>query len=342
MKKRFFSLAYSVLILASLSFSFPEPARAFNMTIAPAKKVLEVERGDVIDYRISFRNDAETFQYKAQVVDFVYNSSGVRNFIEAEDLANASQALSNWVTLSPENFQAEKGKENSVSVTLRVPEDAQYGDHFAVVLVEKYISPDEAGTTVSVGGSIASVLAVKVLGGEVLRSGGLVSYDIETQQRARNTVNFLIKFNNTGNQFFDVLAEIEILENETDAQPVKVITRDFTIFPNVVRDLKIPLGDLGDDYGEKGYVARLRIYEFDKGEKVKIMAEQSKIFQYYVPISSASEVQVIEKEVIVPSSNLDLIKELGLYAFGFLLVLIILIKALFFSKKSEVTSTKKR
>src|SRR5690606_42063387 len=108
----------------------------------------------------------------------------------------------------------------------------------------------------------------------------LVEFQVTSKELARSTVKFDVKFNNTGNEFFSVLAEIEIFESAGDQKPVKTLSRDFTIFPNVVREVKIPLGDLGDDFGEKEYVARLSVYEVDKGKKLTQMGLAGNWFLY--------------------------------------------------------------
>jgi len=338
MKKIFASLFLFAFAFSLLSL----PAHAFNMTIAPAKKVFELNRGESKDYTIIFRNDFDSARYQVKVVDFVYNEAGVRNFVEKSELADPNQSLTTWVSLGVENFEADKGVDNRIPVRINVPDNASYGDHFGVVLVEKYVptNGDDAGP-VTVGGSIASVLAIKVLGGQSIKAGGLVDFQVTSQERARNTVNFDVKFNNTGNEFFSVLAEIEIFESAGDQKPVKTLSRDFTIFPNVVREVKIPLGDLGDDFGEKEYVARLSVYEFDKGKKLTQMARAEKPFQYYIPVSADAEVHYVAQEVVVTPSIVEIVKELGLYIGGFILVLIVLIRVLFFNRPQPVPAAKR-
>jgi hypothetical protein len=333
MKKLFFSL----LVIGFLTSALTISVQAFNMTIAPAKKVFEMNRGETKDYTIVFRNDFDAAQYQVKVVDFVYNESGVRNFVEQDELADPNQSMTTWVQLGVDRFEADKGVDNKIPVRISIPENAAYGDHFGVVLIEKFVESTDGGTgPVTVGGSIASVLALKVLGGKSIKAGGLVDFQVTSQERARNTVNFDVKFNNTGNEFFSVLAEIEVFESADDEKPVKSLSRDFTIFPNVVREVKIPLGDLGDDFGEKEYIARLSVYEFDKGKKISQMARAEKPFQYFIPVSTDAEIHYVAKEVEVAPDVVQIVKELGLYIGGFILLLIVLIRVLFFHKTQQV------
>lgn len=337
--KKLFS---SVLVFVFAFSAFTISVQAFNMTIAPAKKVFEMHRGESRDYTIVFRNDFDSAQYQVKVVDFVYNESGVRNFVEKAELADPSQSLTTWVQLGKEQFEADKGVDNKIPVRISIPDDAAFGDHFGVVLIEKYTpNAEDGGGPVTVGGSIASVLAIKVLGGKSIKAGGLVDYQVTSQERARNTVNFDVKFNNTGNEFFSVLAEIEVFENADDEKPIKSLSRDFTIFPNVVREVKIPLGDLGDDFGEKEYISRLTVYEFDKGKKVSQMASAEKTFQYYIPVSADAEIHYVAKEVVVTPDIVQIVKELGIYIGGFILILIVLVRVLFFHRSQQAVPARK-
>jgi len=338
--KKILSFACAVFFLFPLATA---PVIAFNMTIAPAKEIFEMNRSESKSYQITFRNDSDSGRYQARVVDFVYNESGVRNFIEKKDLADPGQSLTSWVHLGNDQFQAVKGVDNKISVLITIPKNGAFGDHFGVILVEKISdeTTQDAGP-VTVGGSIASVLAVKVLGGKSIKSGGLVDYQISTQEKARNTVNFEVKFNNTGNEFYGVLAEIGVYDKTDDQKPIKVLSRDFTVFPNVVRELKIPLGDLGDDYGEKDYSSKLSVYEFYKGSKVSLMASSEKAFHYYVPISTDAEIQYVAKDVTTPSAIVQVLQQFGWYIAGFILLLVVLIRVLFFRGSPSATPSSKR
>lgn len=339
--KKILLVSLGVLALVTAFFS---TASAFNMTIAPAKKVFEMNRGESKSYALVFRNDFDTSDYQVRVVDFVYNDSGNRAFVEKQDLADPAQSLSTWVKVDEARFSATKGSDNQIPVTIRIPENANFGDHFGVLLIERYEGGEGAGP-VTVGGSIASVLAVKVLGGTPIKSGGLVDYQVQTQERARNTVNFVVKFNNTGTEFYNVLAEVEVYDDAQAQDPIKVLSRDFTVFPNVVKEIKMPLGDLGDDYGEKEYYSRLHLSEFHNGNKVAQLGQSEKAFQYFIPVHAAADVlPTIEKPIVVESSLVQAVREFGLYIGAFIILLIVLIRVLFFSPApvSQPPSRKKK
>jgi len=312
-------------------------AQGFDMTIAPAKKIFEVNRGEVFEYELIFRNDSDDGDYKITVVDFAYGSDGARQYIMKEDIADLEQSLTSWVNV-PGKFIARKGIDNRFPIKVVIPENAKFGDHFGRLVLEK-VETDEGKATVAVGGSIASVLMIKVLGGKGIRVGGLVDYSVEIQERARNTANFTVKFNNTGNEFFRILAEIHIFRDQESLEPVKKLARDTIIYPNVMSEMRLPLGDMGDDAGEGEYLSRLIVYEYENGEKLREMARAEAVFQYFVPIGGAAEIHaaapLIEKEVTVTPPIVDIIKELFWYIMAFLVALIVLVRVLFYHGSSR-------
>lgn len=319
-----------IALLVSSSFLLaPYQAHAFSMSISPARKTYELSRGDVREFEISFVNQAESTEYRVDVYDFIYEASGSTKTVAPEQLSDPSQSLTSWVTVD-ETFQARKGEVNKVKVRVEVPQFASYGDHYGMLVFKKATSGD--GAVLAVQGGISAILFLKVLGGEEVKSGELESYEVISQQRARNPVNFVAEYKNTGNQFFKVLAEVSVYENKGDQTPIKVVKNDFISYPNVVTPIKIALGDLGDDYGERSYYSELNIHEFTNNVKGKVLASYSSRFDYYLPYTGDEPIpETVQKEVVVTPPLVDVVKELGLYIGGFILLLIILIRVLFFS-----------
>lgn len=298
------------------------------MSISPARKTLEMKRGETREFTVNFVNQAETSNYEIEVNDFYYEPSGSTRIIEPDELADPSQSMREWVELDPV-FEAVKGVRNSVNVTVSVPEFATYGDHYGMLVFKKAAS--EGGAVLSIQGGISLILFVKVLGGEQVKSGSLVDFSARSQQRARNPVNFMIEYKNTGNQFFRVLAEVQVFEEDGDSEAIKRVQKDVLTFPNVQTSMKLALGDLGDDYGERKYFALLRVYEFDGATKGQILSEEGREFDYYLPYTGDDFAEPeVQRPVVVDSPIVTVLRELGLYIGGFILLVIVLIRVLFF------------
>ncbi|MDF2379233.1 MAG: hypothetical protein P1V18_03355 [Candidatus Gracilibacteria bacterium] len=327
------SLVSSVLVLFlfSMGFSFVPSVSAFTLTVSPAKKVFEVERGGVIEYDISFTS-GESTEYMLRALSYVHKSDGFRDYINPLEIDDPNKTIGEWITTSKTGAVV-AGKPTKFPIRIVVPDDAPYGDHFAMIHFEK--SRDQTGFSgqIGVSGSIGSIIALKVLGGETYKEGSLANFTVETRERAKNTANVNFSFRNSGTEFFDVYAEVLVFETEEDVTPIKSFSREFTVLPNVLRKVDIPIGALPDDFSEGQYFVQLKLYEYYDGKKIKEFADTTKPFDYFIPLGGTNEnnaPQIIEREVVVQSPLVDIVRELGIYIGGFILVLIVMIKVLFF------------
>lgn len=341
----FLRVVFSSLFLLGLLL-FPQSAEAFNMSVSPAMKTVELRRGESYEFTISFTNQSSSADFQIEVNDFVYDPSGGTRVVGVSELSDPSQSLTYWVT-SNESISAIKGQVNKFPVKISVPQSAQYGDHYGMLVFRQ--KAKDGGGVVSIQGGITVLLYVKVLGGQQIKSGELASFSSVSQERARNTVNFVAEYRNTGNQFFKVMAEVEIFSAEGDQEPIAVLRKDFTSYPNVLSSVRIPLGDLGADYGERKYFAKLRIYDFTGQKKGQVLAESTHVFQYYLPYIGAApeqhasaDVPVLEKQVIVTPPLIVFLRELGIYVGGFIILLVVLIRVLFFNRPGQIARAKKR
>lgn len=334
-----------LLVFSAVVFFFVVgaiPAQAFDMTLTTAKKTFQLRQGESSSYTIGFRDDFSSGRYQVRVQDFVYDATGARIFLEEDELADVQQSLTTWVVLPFEIFDAKKGVGVELPIRIVVPEDAQYGDHFAALMIEKIPEEQEGPGLVSVGGSVSSLLAVQVIGGDTVKAGELLDYRVATQERARNTANFLLEFVNTGNVFFRTLAEVAVFRDAADEEPIKIVARDFTVHPNIRREVNIPLGDLGDEFGEGEYFSRLTVYEYSGGKKSAVLGTSEELFEYFEPFDPEIGVQTIERAVDTSPSFSQVLKEFGLYILGFFLLLSLLIRTLFFQPRSDKSLKKKR
>lgn len=330
------------LAFVLLAAVFTAPVLAFDMTLTTAKKTFQLDQGESTSYSIGFRDDFASGRYRVHIRDFVYDTAGTKVFLEKDELADLGQSLTTWVTLPFETFEAKKGIETDLPVRVQVPTDAQHGDHFAVLMIEKIPEEDGGQGLVSVGGSVSSLLAVQVLGGDTLKAGELLDYRVTTQERARNTANFLLEFVNTGNVFFRALAEVAVFRDAADQEPIKVVARDFTVHPNIRREVNIPLGSLGEELAEGDYFSRLTVYEYSEEKKSAVLGTSEQRFQYFEPFDPELDERTIAREIDVSPTFVQVIEEFGWYILGFVLALGFLIRVLFFQSRSAKPAKKSR
>lgn len=317
--KKFVSLFFGFIFLTLFSTA---SVSAFDLTVLTARKVLELAPGDEARYELQFKDDFNSGIYQVKILEFTYDQEGRKQFIQQEEIADESQSLTGWLKFDSQPFQVEKGVIEVLPIQVVVPEQALFGDRYAELAFEKVVADGGEDHLITVGGSVSSLLVVKVLGGDSVKSGRLNDYQILTEERARNTARFVFEFVNTGNEFFGALAEIEIFDGTTDTKPIKVLTREFTALPNVLREVRVSLGDLGDEYEEKEYRTRLTVYEYHQGVKKSQMGVSEKSFYYFIPVS---DLHFVAKEMESPSFFSLFVRELGIYALGFFLLLAALV-----------------
>lgn len=315
---------------------------SFSLMVAPAKKVFEMRRGGEVSFDVKFTDFSSDGVYDIVPENFIYDENGSRQMVPTEDIANPELSLSNWIEVS-ERLEVQKSQEEIIPLTIRVPENAPFGDHYATVYFRKRTDAEDGsssgGANLNVSGSVGTVMVVKVLGGTAEKVGSFEGFEIQTREKARNTADFVYTYKNEGNTFFSVQGIVEVYgsraKHKDGAEPLKVLRKKAMVFPNVTKKVTIPLGDLGDNFSEKNYFAVFRIYEMDGSELGELIAEEEKEFYYYVPAGKDAEVTVLEKEVLVQAPVSEYVKELAIYIGGFLIVIIILIKVLFFSQKKD-------
>lgn len=327
-----------MLFVLSIFLLFP-PAQVMagsSVTLAPAKKVFEVKQGEEIDYTIGYTvNDTSgNTKLKVSLSEYYVTENGNSSYIEKENIIDLSQSLFTWVTF-PEIMEVAGNKTTHIPIKIKVPDNASYGDHLGVIFIEGYAGDDENSGVVTIKGRLASLIILKVLGGESLpKAGNVTDFKVSVRERARNTVDFEFVFQNTGPEYFYLETNIDVFEAESSPTAIKNLRNTVRVFPNEKKKIIMPLGELGDNYGEKLYFSKVTVREQGKeGDQSLIkFAEFSESFFYYVPVSDnykEAAPTIIEKEVLVAPPIIAIVKELFWYVLIVLVVLVVLIRFLF-------------
>lgn len=341
---RLFAGVFLLLFVASSTIA-PVFSQGFSARISPGQRTLELERGQTFEFPINYLNQLEqpVKVMKLQVSDFFTDGDGRRVFVEEDAVLDPEQSLAQWIDTS-DTFEVEGKKEAIIPVTIRVPENASYGDHNAYIAITDAV--EAAQSMLGINVELGTSLTVKVLGGDAsLRDGNVEDFTILTREKARNTVSFEYFFTNLGVEFFKLDTVVEIYEVKNPAEgvkPIKVLSKNSQVFPNVRSRISLPLGDLGDDYGEKEYFARVKVVDMSSGLEDKVYMQDTQAFYYNLPLLGAKDdgqvlpPPVVQKQpVVVQMPMVEVVKELIWYIGGFLVVLLVLIRLLFFPSGSS-------
>jgi len=340
--RKFFPLVF-FLALSLTPLLHASEVHAFSASLTPARKTFVIQPGNVIEYDLKLTNTSNEEQTVGTALSlFYYSDKGLFNIMPIEELSRNANTVHNWVDV-PEAVTIPPGEVGIFPVSIAVPVDAPAGDHLGVIYLEAR-SDASANGMIGVKSRLASLVIVKVDGGTPqMKTGEVDNFEVSTRENARNTATVSFRFKNTSNEFFRLLSRVSIYESLDDldtGDPLKVINSNKEVFPSANTIVDIQVGDLGDDYGEKEYFAYVEIYT-KEGEEEKRLAEFKKEFYYYIPYSTdvgfgePGQQQVIQKEVMVKPPVVDFVKELVIYIGGFLIILLVLIRLLFFGKKND-------
>jgi len=153
--------------LATISVAFIPPQSAFadTVSITPPKFELFGNPGDVLTEKIKVNNpNTSSVTYSTTVEDFTAaGDEGGVEFQENPDAPTTAFSLAKWVTVSPKTFSVPANDSQTVDVTIRIPQTAEPGSHFASVQVVAG-SDAEVGGSASVQSKLNSLILLRVSG----------------------------------------------------------------------------------------------------------------------------------------------------------------------------------
>ncbi len=220
-----------LVIIFGIFFSFN---RASALTLSPVRFEISGNPGDTLTEEITLINetqDIETF-YSSFVNFEAQGETGSPAFVEPKDDLGTWMSTEESIVLLPQATQ-------KVPLTIKIPENAEPGGHFAVVFFGT--SPKGAPGQVSIGAN-TGILVLLSVNGDVKEGGGLLGFNVKDNKFWHNTlpVNFEYKFTNEGNDRIKPTGELKIKNtffitaDKLDGNPVSG-----NILPNSTRRFDI-------------------------------------------------------------------------------------------------------
>jgi hypothetical protein len=181
--KRFFAFALLLSVLAvpssmvaqaeqiRLNFQHGTPENG-DFTLGPTRYVLSMAPGDerTVEIQVTNRTGVDaTFRVSSE--DFAADSEmeGTPSFFSA-DLEGPYPARL-WLDPEATRFATKHGERAFLNVTVRVPEDAEPGDHQAAIIIEREV-PSDAPSGIAIVSRVATLFIITVDGPQV-RDGRL-------------------------------------------------------------------------------------------------------------------------------------------------------------------------
>lgn len=175
----------------------------FQMTISPGEvwrsslKIVNVNPYDLTVY-------ASTMNFEAR------GEEGQGRFIPVLENDANSYSLAKWIEIAPDPIFIPEGKSVDIPFTVRIPQDAEAGGHYAAILVGTRPQNENAnGANVLVSSQVSSLFLARV-SGDVREEGYIKEFKTDRIFYEQPDINFILRFANTGNVHLKPQGEIAI------------------------------------------------------------------------------------------------------------------------------------
>ncbi|MCE9586474.1 hypothetical protein K8R04_04120 [Candidatus Uhrbacteria bacterium] len=190
MRSRFLLL----LLVLCLGFSVANTTKAIS--VGPGLVDVTVDAGKQTDFSILVTNEeAQTLSFALTIQKFIpQGDSGQVEFLSPND----TSGLPDWLFLEAPTLTLRSGESRNVSVSLRVPNDATPGGHYAAVFLTQTSLDTSAGQNVSAIPRIG-VLVFATVNGNVVEKVALREARVEQISGSHLPARFIVTVENNGN-----------------------------------------------------------------------------------------------------------------------------------------------
>ncbi len=186
----------STVFAAEESLSVTVTPPLIQLTIGPGEswnsvlKIVNNNTYDVTYYASPTDFEADGEQGKGKFIPLVTDTASG---------TSGGQTLGYWVEISPDPIVIKRGMSAQVPFTVRIPENASPGGHYAAILVGTMPDKEEiTGPSMKISSFVTSLLFVRIKG-DVIEKGRIREF-VSTQSLYETPqANFLLRFENLGN-----------------------------------------------------------------------------------------------------------------------------------------------
>lgn len=236
MKKYLFF--YFVLIVGFLLFFLFNLTRAARIALTPLTFELTAEKGGVVEDQIRVMNPSydETITVVMESEDMFPEGEEGRIRLEVPPAERIPFSLSSWISFEPKTFVLAPREEKAVKFTVKVPENAEAGGHYAGIIARLQTVGVPGTTGVGIVPRVASLVLLTVPG-PMEEKLSVVSFDVEKKYYEAGPVKFSVRLENTGTVHLKPTAKITI--NNIFGQKVGETSFETrTILPESTRKLE--------------------------------------------------------------------------------------------------------
>lgn len=183
-------------------------------------------------------NNATPLTIYADVVNFEpQGESGHGKFLPVFENFTEGATLAEWITVPEESFVIPAESSVAVPLTVRVPEDAAPGGHFAAILIGTKPPNDDQPFQITTSQIVTSLFFVRIEG-DVVENGIVRTFTSSDSFVATPDLTFEVRFENKGNVHLQPQGEIVITNmwgKERGVIPINQQTHFGNVLPESIR-----------------------------------------------------------------------------------------------------------
>ena len=204
-----------IIILFNIKPILAQNSNNIALTITPPLIKINMNPGETWSSSIKIiNNNAQKLTVYTQVLDFKGDDKGGVKFIK--DYNNElsknerSHLLSQWIEINQEPINLEPYQSNDIFFTIKVPEQAEPGGHYAAILTgTKATKKIEEGSSIGISSMLTSLIMLKI-NGEINEKGRIEEFSTDKKFYQTPEIDFTVRFANLGNVHLQPQGEIII------------------------------------------------------------------------------------------------------------------------------------
>ncbi|NQT46188.1 MAG: hypothetical protein HQ593_01755 [Candidatus Omnitrophica bacterium] len=240
-------------LLVAVSCLLSEIAHGFRINIDPPRVSLSVAPGKQKSSYITVSNmgSDQPMYVRAYLEDVVYLPDGTNEFLP---IGSTPWSCGEWAQLRPAEFEIPPNREESVKITVKVPEGIE-GGRYAVVFFETTgptAKPKEGGTA-NISLRLGSILSVIVPGTEVY-DAKLINFGVsleEAEEEGKDIYKVSCTIFNQGNVLIRPKGSVKIIDSaEVKVAEISVNADQSGILPRTSQNFLVDIDRelAGGDY----------------------------------------------------------------------------------------------
>lgn len=233
----------TILLLCGISF-FSSQVEA--LTISPAKIYITADPGETITTKMTVKNDlSQTLTFYPAFEKYSTSEGGDDPIFVVEE-----SGFSTWMIASPSTVTLKENEKADVIITVKVPEDAPPGGHYAAIFWSS-APPKGQGTSVGIVTRVGALVMLEV-SGDVTESGEIIEFKALSKIYRSRPIGFAYTLKNTGN--VHVRPQGEVLIKNFFGKTIEILNANpgaTHILANSTRDIDTENWEANEDPEEK-------------------------------------------------------------------------------------------